>query len=114
MLSQLARRSPRSLAIAALVAIGALVLTVSPKPAAAQANPYCFPPYYNPYYCGYGYNPYAYAYPYYGYGYGYGYPYYGGYPFFSVGFGFGGHRHFGGHFRGGHGGFHGGHGGHHR
>src|SRR4051812_12071600 len=70
--------------VAAAVAIGGVALAAASAPAAAQGNPYCYYPYYNPYYCSYAYaTPYAYAYPYYGgypyYGYGYGYGY--GYPY---------------------------------
>jgi hypothetical protein len=95
----------RMLMAAAIVGAGALGLGLL-APAGAQANPYCYAPYYNPYYCAYysGYYPYYYGYPYYGYPY-YAYPYYGFAPVgISLGFGFGGHHHFhhGGHFHGGH------------
>jgi hypothetical protein len=86
----------------AFLVVGALTLGGSASPAKAQvANPYCYPPYYNAYYCQY-YGPYYQQYPgVYGYPY-YGYPpyYYGVYGGFVGGFGFG--------FRGGvHHGFHG-------
>ena len=63
-------RSIRGVFLAAtLLTGGALLGAISP--AKAQANPYCYYPYYSPYYCGdypayYGYYGYPYS-PYYGY-----------------------------------------------
>src|SRR5436305_8785673 len=82
----------------AIAGFGGLALIGGARPAAAQYNPYCSYPNYDPYYCQvYG----AYAYDYPSYDYGYDYPYGGG-----LAFGFGGGDRFHGGFRGG--GFHGG------
>jgi hypothetical protein len=64
----------RTLIASAMLAAGALTLGGSAAPAKAQANPYCYAPYYNPTYCQYYSYYYPYAYPYYGYGYPYAYP----------------------------------------
>jgi hypothetical protein len=76
-----------------LAGIAAVAVSGPSSPAFAQANPYCYAPYYNPYYCQYYSYYYGYGYPSYGYSRP-AYPYYGsGFaaPFaFGLGFGFGG------------------------
>ena len=66
----------------AIAGFGGLALIGGAQPAAAQYNPYCTYPNYDPYYCQV-YGSYAYDYP--SYDYGYDYPYGGG-----LAFGFGG------------------------
>src|SRR5438105_12612284 len=68
----------------AIAGFGGLALIGGAQPAAAQYNPYCSYPNYDPYYCQV-YGSYAYDYP--SYDYGYDYPYGGG-----LAFGFGGGR----------------------
>src|SRR5947208_14220325 len=77
----------------AIAGFGGLALIGGAQPAAAQYNPYCTYPNYDPYYCQV-YGSYAYDYP--SYDYGYDYPYGGG-----LAFGFGGGDRFHGGFRGG-------------